>query len=123
MSKGKKKEPTLRQRKVNSFVQKRLAEIFRDEEIPGLTGFITITKVDVSPDLRDGKVFLSIFNQPAEEALKALSKKIFFIQGKLFEGATMKFIPKVRFAIDPSAEYSQHINEVLRNINEQDDEK
>ena len=84
----------------------------------GLTGMITVSFVETTPDLREAKVWVSVFNQDPQEALKILNQEIYNIQGQLFKAFGMRLVPKVRFVIDHSGEYSDHINQVLKNLDD-----
>lgn len=112
------KEPSLRQRKVNSLLQQKIATILQEEEISGLTGLVTIKEVQSTPDLREAKVWFSVFGQDAQEALTALNSNLYGIQGELYQGATMRIVPKIKFYLDESEEYSSHINSVIRKLDE-----
>ena len=118
MTRGFGKPPTRRQRKVNSNLQKKISEMLSDGNFFGLTGMITVSFVETTPDLREAKVWVSVFNQDPQEALKILNQEIYNIQGQLFKAFGMRLVPKVRFVIDHSGEYSDHINQVLKNLDD-----
>ena len=84
----------------------------------GLTGMITVSLVETTPDLREAKVWISVFNQDSQEVLKILNQEVYDIQGRLYKGLAMRLVPKVRFVIDHSGEYSDHINQVLKNLDD-----
>ncbi len=107
-----------RTEQVASLLQKELGELMLGLELPAMT---TISKVDVSPDLKHAKVWLTIFtdDKSVEKAvLAALKEKAFDLQGELNEITTMRHTPRVAFAIDNSQRYASHINELLRKANE-----
>jgi len=115
-------EPTLRQKKVNAFLQRRLAEIIKEKDFSDLSGLMTISKVEVTPDLREAKVWFSVFGQKPQEVLKILEKEIYSIQGELYKDASMKIVPKVRFVIDHSEEHAQRVNELIRKIHHDEED-
>lgn len=106
--------PSLRQRKVNSYLQQRISEIIKEDISASLTGLVTITAVEATPDLREAKVWFSVLGQDAEEVLKILSRRIYAIQGELYRGASMRIVPKIKFYIDDTNEFISHLNEVIR---------
>jgi len=81
---------------------------------------VTISHVETTPDLREAKVWISVFNQDPTEVLKILKEEIYDIQGRLFKESTMRIMPKIRFVIDHSGEYSDEIGKIIRGL--KDDE-
>lgn len=89
--------------------------IFRKIKDPRI-GFVTVTAVEVSSDLRNAKVFVSQFGGDKEETLRGLSSASRFIRSELGRRMRLKFVPELIFRIDDSAEKSAHVMEVLRSI-------
>jgi len=81
-------------------------------------GFVTITDVDVSPDLRQAKIYYSIVGSEAErdQAAEGLNSARGFIKRELASRLQLKFMPDIEFAYDRSLEYGQKIDSLLRNI-------
>ena len=109
----------MRQRKVASFLTRKLSEMILAGEIEGITGIVTITRVDVSGDLRHANVWFSSLKQDPENVLSVFRRNLFDIQGQLFEDSTMRIMPKVNFRIDHSTIYSDHINRLLSKLNDE----
>lgn len=79
--------------------------------------FITIAKVDTTPDLRYTRVFVSVF--PEKEisyAMKTLEKEIFQIQGKLNKKLHMRPLPKIEFRLDMTESQADKIEKILKEI-------
>ncbi|KKQ13153.1 MAG: ribosome-binding factor A [Candidatus Moranbacteria bacterium GW2011_GWF2_36_839] len=79
--------------------------------------FITIAKVDTTPDLRYTRVFVSVF--PEKEisyAMKTLEKEVFQIQGKLNKKLHMRPLPKIEFRLDMTESQADKIEKILREI-------
>ncbi len=82
-------------------------------------GFVSITGVRMSPDLRSARVRVSVLGDEAEqkETLKGLISAKGLIRHELGRRLqNLKFSPEIRFEIDPSIEYSVHISKRLREI-------
>lgn len=107
---------TTRQEKVNSLLQKVIAEHLREQDFEDLKGLVTITGVDVSPDLEYARVFFSVIGQEPEEVTQILKKNIYQIQGWLNRKLTMRKVPRVTFLSDYSGEYAGHIGKLLKDI-------
>lgn len=78
-------------------------------------GFVTITGVDMSPDLRHAKVFVSIMGNEGEKkaSLEALNHAAGWIRHELGRRIRMKFLPEIVFRVDGSQEYGEHIDHLL----------
>jgi ribosome-binding factor A len=82
--------------------------------------FITISKVDTTPDLRYTRVFVSVF--PEKEisyAAKALNREVHKIQGQLNKKMHMKPLPKIEFRIDMTESKADEIEKLLKDIDNQ----
>ena len=82
-------------------------------------GFVTVTGVDVADDLRNAKVFVSVYGGDKDETLKGLESAAPFIRSELGRRMRMKFIPELLFRIDETAERGAHMMEVLRSISKE----
>ncbi|MEW6188661.1 MAG: 30S ribosome-binding factor RbfA [Actinomycetota bacterium] len=108
----------------------RLAEIFK-EEISDIIqrelkdpriGFVTITAVEVSPDLRYATVFLSVLGKKLEQenTLEGLESAKGFIKTELGKRIRIKFLPDLTFKIDESIKEGMRISELLKRIQKGD---
>jgi ribosome-binding factor A len=82
-------------------------------------GFVSITGVRMSPDLRSARVRISVLGDEGQQkaTLKGLISARGLIRHELGRRLeNLKFSPELRFEIDPSIEYSVHISKVLREI-------
>lgn len=86
-------------------------------------GFVTVTEVEVADDLRNAKVFVSVYGAEKAETLKGLESASPYIRSELGKRMRMKFIPELLFRYDDSVERGAHINELLHEIQEKDEEK
>jgi ribosome-binding factor A len=78
-------------------------------------GFVTITGVDMSPDLRHARVFVSTMGSETEKkaSLEALGHAAGWIRHELGRRIRMKFLPEIVFRADSSQEYGEHIDHLL----------
>jgi ribosome-binding factor A len=83
---------------------------------PRLTASILVTEARMSPDLRQGRVFIAVQGSEAEQAevLAALESAAGFIRHELTERLQLRRSPRLEFVLDRSAEYGAHIEELLR---------
>jgi len=81
-------------------------------------GFVTVTGVDVAQDLKNAKVFVSVYGGDKEESLKGLKSATPFIRSELGKRIRMRCIPEILFRYDGTVEQGAHIMELLRSIEE-----
>jgi ribosome-binding factor A len=102
-------------RRVNEAVREVLsAHIGQDLKDPRI-GFVTVTAVETSPDLRNARVFVSVLgdDDQREETLDGLRASHGFLQSKVGEELRMKRTPKLEFVYDESVDHSMRISELL----------
>jgi ribosome-binding factor A len=89
----------------------RIAEGLKDPRI----GFVTVTAVETSPDLRHARVFVSVLgnDQEREDTLTGLQSAHGILQAEIARVTHMKRTPEVKFVYDETAETGMRINELL----------
>jgi ribosome-binding factor A len=104
-----------RMRRVNEAVREvvsaRLAEGLRDPRI----GFVTVTSVETSPDLRQAKVYVSVLGSDDERAdtLAGLESAHGLLQQTVATELRMKHTPTLQFVFDESIDRGMRISEIL----------
>jgi ribosome-binding factor A len=86
-------------------------------------GFVTVTDVDLSDDLRNAKVYVSIYGENRENALKGLKSASAFIRSELGRRMTMRCVPEILFRFDSTVEQGAHIMELLHEIEQKQDQE
>src|ERR687887_1438445 len=106
---------TSRMRRVNEAVREvlsgHIAEDLKDPRI----GFVTVTGVETSPDLRHARVYVSVLgsNDERQAALDGLQSSAGFLQAKVGEELRMKRTPTLEFEYDDSIDRGMRISELL----------
>jgi ribosome-binding factor A len=106
---------TQRLRRVNESVKEVLAEQLVDLKDPRL-GFVTLTDVRTSPDLRSAEVFYTVLpdDQPSREATAAgLRSATPLLRRELGARLRMKHVPDLHFRHDPVPEHGRRIEQLL----------
>ncbi len=87
-------------------------------------GMVTVTRVDLSEDLRYAKVFVSFLSdeEEREKSLRVLHKARRFIRGELAHSLRFRVAPELTFLIDDSSKNYIRISNVLKDIQEEDSE-
>lgn len=106
-----------RQHRIDKLLQKELGEIFT-QEMRHVTkhALVTVTKIQVSPDLSIAKTYLSLFATPDKEALmKEVIKHTGEIRGKLGLRIRhqLRVVPDLHFFLDDSLDYIENIDRLL----------
>lgn len=85
-------------------------------------GMLTVTAVDVSDDYTNATIWISVMAAEVSDAtiVKGLRKVTPKIQAELNKLVPIKKVPKIKFQIDNSSEYVDHISKILEEINEED---
>jgi ribosome-binding factor A len=81
-------------------------------------GFVTVTGVNLSSDLRHAKIFVSIMgsDEQKKETLEALGHAAGWIRHELGQRIRMKYLPELFFLPDTSQEYGEKIDRLLDEI-------
>jgi len=112
---------SFRLQKISKVIKEEISLIFLHKIQDTTIGLVTITKVDISPDLRNAKIYLSIFpNEKRESSLTKVNEMHGFIRTELAAQMTTRYVPELRFFLDDSADYVEHIDTLLKKIHEND---
>ncbi|NLG16218.1 MAG: 30S ribosome-binding factor RbfA [Fibrobacter sp.] len=92
-----------------------ISQELRDPRVPAL---VTVTSIKLAQDTRNATVYVSIYGdqQTKDTAVAALNGAAPFIQKLVSSRVTVKHFPRLYFKIDNSIERGQHINELLKEI-------
>ena len=104
---------------VGEQVREEIMSIIRRDLKDPRIGFVSITGVRMSPDLRQARVRVSVLGKPDEQkaSIKGLVSAKGLIRHELGRRLrNLKFSPELRFELDSSIEYSVHISELLKEV-------
>ncbi|MHB9093350.1 MAG: 30S ribosome-binding factor RbfA [Eubacteriales bacterium] len=109
-----------RSNRVAEEIKKEVTQMLRDEIKDPRIGFITVTGVEVTPDIRYAKVFISIYGDDDAKAqsLEALAKAKGFVRSELGKRMRLRYTPEITFKFDPSIEYGARIMKLLGEVKE-----
>jgi ribosome-binding factor A len=95
-----------------------IAELLAREIKDPRIGMVTITIVEVSPDLRHARVYFSCLGDEAahQRTLAGLNSAARFIKGQLTKSLRLRYAPEVVFIADPSVEHAQRIAALLKDV-------
>lgn len=106
--------------RISHQIKRELSEIIQRNEIKDdrIGGLVSITDVKVSGDLRNVKVFFSVYGEEAQKTgtLAALENASGFLRGELCRRLRIRFAPELVFKLDDSLERGDRITELLEKI-------
>lgn len=101
--------------KIDSILLRELSVIISQEVNDPKLGFPTVTEVDVSPDLKNAKVYVSFLgkNYKKRDGIQALRQAKGFIKTQLAKRVRMRKIPDLTFVVDDTLDKAEKIEEIL----------
>jgi ribosome-binding factor A len=112
--------PYKRSQRVSDLLREEIAEIVIHRLKDPRIGFVTITGVDVTDDIKIAKIYVSIFkDEDKKTTLEILNSAKSFIRSELSKRIRMKSIPSIEFRLDTSIEYGNKIDKLLKKIGEE----
>lgn len=121
---------SIKNTRLNEEVKKELSNILRGGiKDPRIHPFTSVVAVEVAPDLKTCKVFISVLgdSKNQQDTLKGLKSAEGYIKSQLAKSLNLRNTPKLIFTVDQSIEYgvrmSHLIDEVTKDLNESDDEQ
>ena len=115
-----------RQEKVNDLLREVLSEIVRSEIKDPRLGFISLTGVEVAPDLSAARVFVSVMGDDAQQkdSLGVLQRAKGFLRTELARRVrTMRHVPELIFKLDTSIQHGARVFELLEQVKREDAER
>lgn len=111
-----------RSARVNEALKEEIADILARKLKDPRIGFVTVTGVDVSPDLRHAHVFISIMGNEEEQiaTYQILQGAKGFIRSELGKRLRIKFMPEISFDIDESINEGIRISKLIEKIHKEE---
>ncbi|HET7152763.1 MAG TPA: 30S ribosome-binding factor RbfA [Candidatus Kapabacteria bacterium] len=111
---------SLRTERVGGEIKKIVSAVISRDHSDISDGLMTVTDVDVSPDLRNAKIYISILGGKAshEKTIRQLNDRMHQIRGELGHEIHLRYIPELQFFIDESSAHAARISELLNEWHE-----
>ncbi len=111
---------TIRKRKIESLLRETVSLIVLNGEIkdPRINEMVTITGVDVTPDSRDAKIYVSVLSdtEVKDEIINILNHASGYIQKLISKRVRLKNTPRLTFHRDDSLERGFKMNQMLNDL-------
>lgn len=110
--------------KIENLIKQEISLVFLHKLQDKEFGFLTVTNVKVSPDLRMAKIYISVFEKERRESvLEKLGAGSGFIRSELASRLSIKFVPELKFFIDDTIDYVEKIEGLIKKIHKNDNER
>lgn len=104
--------------KVQELMKQEVSEIVLRELKDPRIGFVTVTEVKCTADLREAKIYVSVMgsDDQVKNTLAGLKSSMGFIRREIGRRIRLRFTPEISLALDKSLDYSAHIQELLLKV-------
>lgn len=116
----------IRSERVKGQLKKEISKILQEDLKDPRISFVTITRIELTGDLRYAKVYFSILgdDEVKKKSLEGIQSAGGFIRRLIGERMNMKYVPEIVFKLDQSIEYSINLEKTFERIrNERKDNK
>ena len=115
----------LRVEKLQELMKQEISQIILRELKDPRIGFVTVTDVEVTGDLREAKVYVSLMGseKQVEDCWRGLESSLGYIRREIGRRIRLRFTPEIAFALDKSLDYSAHIQELLLKVRKDEEQK
>ena len=104
--------------RINEEIQRELASLIPNVKDPRVSGLISVTAVDTTPDLRYAKIYISVLDKSdCAQVLKGLKSASGYLRRELGHALQLRYTPERTFVRDDSIDQGAHILDMLRNPN------
>ena len=104
--------------RINEEIQRELSNLIRGVKDPRVTGLISVTAVDITPDLKFCKVYISVLDKSdVNQVLKGLKSAAGWLRRELGRTLNLRATPELTFVRDDSIDQGAHILDLLRDPN------
>lgn len=117
------KPPSHRPERVGELIRQAVGEFLTGNVRDPRIGFVTVTSVEVSPDLSHANVRVSVMGSDEEKArsLEGLASAARYLRAQLARELRLRTSPELHFHLDRGIEHAQRIDRVLKELKESDD--
>jgi ribosome-binding factor A len=104
-----------RPERVQEALRQEISSIIHDNLSDPRLGFLTITKVELTKDLRYARIYFSVLGEMKDKrlALKGLNSAKGYIKNMISEKIKLRFMPEIIFKIDESLEHTKQVHDIL----------
>ena len=108
----------LRIEKLQELIKQEMGKMLLTDIKDPRIGFVTVTEVEMTGDLREAKIYVSIMgnDEQIKSSWEGLNSALGFIRREIGKRIKIRFTPEISFALDKSLDYSEHIQKLLLKV-------
>ena len=108
----------LRIEKLQELIKQEMSKMLLKELKDPRIGFVTVTDVEMTGDLREAKIYVSVMGgeEQVKSSLEGLNSALGFIRREIGHRIRLRFTPEISFALDTSLDYGDHIQKLLLQV-------
>ena len=108
----------LRIEKLQELIKQEMSKMLLKELKDPRIGFVTVTDVEMTGDLREAKIYVSVMGgeEQIKNSLEGLNSALGFIRREIGQRIRLRFTPEISFALDTSLDYGDHIQKLLLQV-------
>lgn len=114
---------TRRAERVSNMIRHEISELLLEQtNDPRLGGFISVTRVSTSPDLKQAKIYISVLadNKEKQDILEGFKSAAGFFRKELAGRLKLRYVPELSFQIDDSIEQGTKILKLIEQVTTED---
>ena len=111
---------SIKNTRINGEVQKELSMLIsREIKDPRINPMTSVAHVEVAPDLKTAKVYISVLgdDESKKATLQGLKSAASFMRGQLAKSLNLRNTPELTFVLDNSIEYGVHMSKLINEVN------
>jgi ribosome-binding factor A len=106
--------------RVNDLLQEVVTDVMRQIKDPAVEGaLITITSVQVTPDLSQAKFYLTVMGKPVAEVVEALNRAAGYLRREVTRQVHLKRVPALLFVYDDTLDQAMRMQKLLHEVRQQ----
>ena len=108
----------LRIEKLQELIKQEMSKMLLNDLKDPRIGFVTVTGVEMTGDLREAKIFVSVMGDAdkVQSSLDGLNSALGFVRREIGQRIRLRFTPEISFALDTSLDYGDHIQKLLLQV-------
>ncbi len=114
------KKNSVKNIRVNSEVQREMSQIIREDlKDPRIAPMTSVISVEVTPDLKYAKIFVSVMGdeEAKEKTMEGLKKSASYARHQLARRMNLRYTPELTFVLDTSIEYGVRMSKRIQELN------
>lgn len=111
----------IRSKKVEIQLQREISKVLQEDLKDPRIGFVTVTRIDLTGDLRYAKVYFSILGdeEAQQSGIEGIKSAAGYIRKIVGEKLQLKYVPELSFRLDKSAEYRMNLEKTFERIKDE----